>query len=82
MKEFFCDETGKLSMKRICGLLCTIALCVTMYVNSFAPADHQPAPILVEVVGALAFGCLGLSTFDKFIAAKSKNTDTSGAPAE
>jgi hypothetical protein len=82
MKEFFCDESGKLSMKRICGLLCTIALCVTMYVNSFSPADHQPAPILVEVVGALAFGCLGLSTFDKFIAAKSKGTGTSETPAE
>jgi hypothetical protein len=66
MKEFFCDEKGKLSMKRICGLLCTIALCVTMYVNSFTPDGQAPASVLVDAVAALAFGCLGLSSFDKF----------------
>ena len=49
MKEFFYDETGKLSMKRVCGLLCTIALCVTMYVNSFSPADQAPSSVLVEL---------------------------------
>jgi hypothetical protein len=76
MKEFFYDETGKLSMKRVCGLLCTLALCVTMYVNSFSPAEHAPAPVLVQAVAALAFGCLGLSSFDKFTASKSKKGDS------
>ena len=73
MKEFFYDEKGKLSMKRVCGLLCTIALCVTMYHNSFSPADEAPADVLVEAVAALAFGCLGLSTFDKFTHRKHGN---------
>ena len=76
MKEFFYDETGKLSMKRVCGLLCTVALCVTMYHNSFSPADEKPSDVLVEAVAALAFGCLGLSSFDKFTASKSKKGDS------
>ena len=30
MKQFFFDENGHYSMKRLCGLLCVIALCVTI----------------------------------------------------
>jgi hypothetical protein len=70
MKEILFDETGKVSMKRLCGLLCTVALCVTMYHNSFSPADEAPSPVLVNAVALLAFGCLGLSSFDKFTAMK------------
>jgi hypothetical protein len=65
MKQLFYDETGKLSMKRLCGLLCTIALCVTMYHNSFSPLDEAPSTVLVNAVALLAFGCLGLSSIDK-----------------
>ena len=72
MKELFYDETGKLSMKRLCGLFCTIALCVTMYHNSFSTVDVAPAPYLVDAVALLAFGCLGLSSVDKFTATKKK----------
>ena len=70
MKEILFDETGKISMKRLCGLLCTVALCVTMYHNSFSPADQSPSSVLVNAVALLAFGCLGLSSFDKFTAMK------------
>lgn len=70
MKELFFDETGKLSMKRVCGLFCTVALCVTMYHNSFSPLDQAPSNILVESVALLAFGCLGLSSVDKFTSKK------------
>jgi hypothetical protein len=74
MKQFFIDETGKLSMKRVCGLLCTLALCITMYHNSFSPADQAPSNVLVEAVAALAFGCLGLSTVDKVFSKKDNKT--------
>jgi hypothetical protein len=74
MKQFFIDETGKLSMKRVCGLLCTLALCVTMYHNSFSPVDQAPSNVLVEAVAALAFGCLGLSTVDKVFGKKENKT--------
>jgi hypothetical protein len=65
MKEFFTEDNGRLSMKRLCGLLCVISLCVTMYHNSFSELDKAPSPILVESVALLAFGCLGLTTLEK-----------------
>ncbi len=65
MKQFFCDESGQLSMKRICGLLCVIALCATMYHNQFSDEHTAPSPILVESVALLAFGCLGLTSVEK-----------------
>jgi hypothetical protein len=65
MKEFFTEDNGRLSMKRLCGILCVIALCVTMYHNSFSELDKAPSPILVESVALLAFGCLGLTTAEK-----------------
>jgi hypothetical protein len=65
MKQFFCEDGGNLSMKRLCGLLCVVALCVTMYHNSFSDEHTAPSPILVESVAMLAFGCLGLTTAEK-----------------
>jgi hypothetical protein len=65
MKEFFTEDNGRLSMKRLCGLLCVISLCVTMYHNSFSDEHTAPSTILVESVALLAFGCLGLTTVEK-----------------
>ena len=67
MRQFFCDESGQLSMKRICGLLCVVTLCVTMYHNSFSDEHTAPSAILVESVALLAFGCLGLTTAEKIL---------------
>ena len=71
MTQFFKDENGNLSMKRLCGLLCVIALCVTMYHNSFSEEHTAPSTILVESVALLAFGCLGLTSAEKIF--KKKN---------
>jgi hypothetical protein len=71
MTQFFKDENGNLSMKRLCGLLCVIALCVTMYHNSFSEEHTAPSAILVESVALLAFGCLGLTSAEKIF--KKKN---------
>lgn len=65
MKQFFCEENGQFSMKRLCGLLCVIALCATMYHNQFSDEHTAPSPILVESVALLAFGCLGLTSVEK-----------------
>jgi hypothetical protein len=73
--SLFSDEHGNISMKRLCGFLCTIALCVTMYHNSFSPEEQAPSPVLVDAVALLAFGCLGLSSIDKIFGKKSTNTD-------
>jgi hypothetical protein len=72
MKQFFTEDNGRLSMKRLCGLLCVISLCVTMYHNSFSDEHTAPATILVESVALLAFGCLGLTTVEK-VFKKDKN---------
>jgi hypothetical protein len=50
-----------------------------MYHNSFSPLEQAPSSVLVESVALLAFGCLGLSSVDKFTANKKSNSDT---PAE
>lgn len=65
MKQFFCEDGGNLSMKRLCGLLCVITLCVTMYKNGFSAIDKAPSEALVYAVASLAFGCLGLTTAEK-----------------
>ena len=70
MKQFFNDENGTYSMKRLCGLLCVIALCVTMYHNSFSDEHTAPSTILVESVALLAFGCLGLTSAEKILKKK------------
>jgi hypothetical protein len=66
----FKDESGTPSSKRLVGILCAITLCITMYHNSFSTVDIAPAQYLVDAVALLAFSTLGLSSVDKFVAAK------------
>ena len=47
-----------------------LSLCVTLYVNSYTHGDIKPSDTLVNAVALLAFGCLGLSSVDKFTALK------------
>ena len=70
MKQFFTEDNGRLSMKRLCGLLCTIALCATMYHNQFSEEHFAPSPVLVEAVALLAFGTLGLTAVEKIFKKK------------
>lgn len=68
--EIFKDEKGKFSANRFVGILCAIALCATMYHNSFSEEHVAPAAILVECVTALAFGALGLGAANKIFKKK------------
>lgn len=70
MKQFFQEDNGRYSMKRLCGLLCTLALCATMYHNQFSEAHFAPSPVLVEAVALLAFGTLGLTAVEKIFKKK------------
>jgi hypothetical protein len=72
MKQFFCEENGRLSMKRLCGFICVVMICVTMYHNSFHATE--PSEALVYSVSALAFGCLGLTSAEKIF----KKDETKG----
>lgn len=73
VKGIFNDEKGNPSSKRIVGVMCAMALCVTMYHNSFSPKDQAPSAELVDAVAMLAFGCLGLASVDKLTARFGKN---------
>jgi hypothetical protein len=72
VKSLFADEKGAVSSKRFVGLLAAVTLCVTMYHNSFSTTDVAPADSLVNAVAMLAFGALGLTSFDKFTNMKDK----------
>lgn len=75
-RELFTDDKGRISSKRLMGIVCSLTLCITLYHNSFSEQSVAPSPALVESVALLAFGCLGLTSLDKFIAAKNKGNDT------
>jgi hypothetical protein len=65
MKQFFCEENGQLSMKRLCGFMCVISLCITMYHNSFSEENTAPSEALVYAVASLAAACLGFTSIEK-----------------
>jgi len=66
MNSMLSDERGSVSSKRVVGFICAITLCVTMYHNSFSDESVAPSTALVDAVALLAFGCLGLTSIDKF----------------
>jgi hypothetical protein len=71
---FFSSNPNTPSMKRLCGLLCTIFLCYTLYENSKTDEKIMPSVPLVETVGLLAFGCLGLTTAEVLKGKKAMKT--------
>ena len=70
-KEFFIqlisDENGTISSKRFAGLLCVFALIIALIANVFSYGKMKPADVLVDVIGMLAFGALGLTAIEKYI---------------
>ena len=73
MKGLLNDETGATSSKRVAGILCIVFLNITLLANSFSHGDIKPSDILVQTVVMLAFGCLGLTSLDKYT--KNKKQD-------
>ena len=65
MKEFFCDENNFLSMKRLCGFVCTIVLALTLMLTVLFEKACNLSDILIFTLGSLAFSCLGLTTIEK-----------------
>ena len=72
MKGLFKDEAGTASSKRVVGVVCSAALCITLFANSFSHGDVKPSDTLVNAVSLLAFGCLGLTSIDKYTKNKTK----------
>ncbi len=63
--ELFKDERGVASIKPVAAAICTVFLCVTMTITSFAK-DMKPADTLVDAVMFIALVGMGSDTFDKF----------------
>lgn len=70
-KSLLQDELGAISSKRIAGLICVLCLNTSLIINTISPKEHQPSATIINAVSLLAFGCLGLTTFDKYTKMKS-----------
>ncbi len=57
MKQFFTENNDRLSMKRLCGFACTVALCIKVI--------HTPTDALVYTLGGIAAAALGFTTAEK-----------------
>lgn len=77
ISSIIADEKGNGSSKRVVGILCALSLCLTMYHNSFSEEHIAPSAVLVDAVALLAFGCLGLTSIDKFSLKKNKEEEPS-----
>ena len=70
-KSLLQDEQGAISSKRVAGLICVLCLNASLIINTISPKEHQPSAPIVNAISLLAFGCLGLTTFDKYTKMKS-----------
>ncbi len=66
ISELLQDESGVLSSKRFIGIVSGLSLCVTLFLSQMNGSFSHPSPEIVAAVAALSFGCLGLSSVDKF----------------
>lgn len=57
MKQFFSESDGNLSMKRLCGFICVVALAVTLII--------KPDETIIISVASLAGASLGYTSLEK-----------------
>ena len=72
IKSMFTDEAGQVSSKRVAGMLCVLALVISLVTDVFTHGEFKPSDTLVNTVGLFAFGALGLTSIDKFTKYKNK----------
>lgn len=73
IRELFSDEHGRLSSKRVAGMMCVIALNIALIANTFSHESIKPSDSLVDAIALFAFGSLGLSTTEKIFGKKGKS---------
>jgi hypothetical protein len=80
MKQFFTqifqDENKRFSSNRFVGIICSMSLCVTMFISAFTHQSIAPPSYIVEPVALLAFGALGLGAANKIFKKKIKEDET------
>lgn len=58
------------SSKRFVGIICVLSLIVSLFVTIFSKGTLCPDETLVEVIGLLAFGSLGLTSTEEIFGKK------------
>ena len=72
-KSMMEGANGGISSKRFIGLLCGLSLFAGLFISMFSCGKYEPSSTLVDAVGLLAFGCLGLTSVDFFTHKKGDN---------
>lgn len=78
----FLDERGTASSKRFVGIVCALTLCISLYYNSMCDITAMPSDSLVDAVALLAFGCLGLTSIDKYVHVRKNKGSGTDTPTE
>jgi len=77
MTKFFKSLLGSgsttLSSKRFVGIICVISLIVSLMASVFSKGTLCPDKSLVDVIGLLAFGSLGLTSTELIFGKKIDN---------
>lgn len=76
-KSLLGSGTTTLSSKRFVGILCVLSLIVSLMVSVFSKGKLCPNESLVDVIGLLAFGSLGLTSTEAIFKKKSDNNKDS-----
>ena len=70
ISQFFSDDSNTPSSKRILGALCVLTLCFTLIYSLYSKTISPPSDTLINTIGLLAFGLLGLTSVDKYTTLK------------
>ena len=65
-KNMMEGANGGISSKRFIGLLCSLSLIISLFISTLSCGKYNPPTILVDTIGLLAFGTLGLTSVDFF----------------
>lgn len=65
-KNMMEGANGGVSSKRFIGLLCSISLIVALFVSLFSCGKYEAPETLIQTIGLLSFGTLGLTSVDFF----------------
>jgi hypothetical protein len=71
-KNMMEGANGGISSKRFIGLLCSLSLILCLFISTLTCGKYNPPNILIETIGLLSFGTLGLTSID-FFTNKKKN---------
>lgn len=64
ISEIFKDHHGRVSSKRIVGVLSALCLCYALLYNTWYP-KNTPSNSLIDCLSLIVFGTLGLTSYEK-----------------